>query len=62
MERFNRDIRNPTLQGLVVRDLRDARQAGVRGAPTLFVNGKSAKNWSLQGLQQMIEDELKRRG
>ena len=62
IERFNRDTSAPEVQKLIIRDLQDARQAGVRGAPTVFVNGKLAKNWSLQGLQQMIEDELKKRG
>jgi len=62
MQRFNRDIRDPAVQRLIFRDVRDARQAGVRAAPTVFINGKLLKNRSLPGFQQMIEDELKRPG
>ena len=62
MQRFNKDIRDPAVQRLIFRDVRDARQAGVRATPTLFINGKLLKNRSLPGFQQMIENELKKSG
>lgn len=45
----------------VARNISDGKNAGVRGTPTLFVNGvKSALG--MPGLQQTIEKELARRG
>jgi predicted DsbA family dithiol-disulfide isomerase len=60
MQRFNKDIRDPAVQRLIFRDVRDARQAGVRATPTVLINGKLLKNRSLPGFQQMIENELRK--
>ena len=60
MERFDRDRKAPAIQKLIMRDLKDARAAGVRSIPTIFINGKLLRNRSLTGFQQMIEAELKK--
>ncbi len=60
MERFNKDMKDPAIQKLIIRDVKDARQAGVRGIPTVFIGGKLLKTRSPQGFQQMIEAELKK--
>ena len=36
-----------------------AQRVGVRGTPTIFVNGKILQNRSLDGFKQMIDPVLK---
>ncbi len=60
MEKFNKDMRSPAIKSLIARDVSNGRQIGVRGAPTIFINGKALKNRSLQGIYQVIEAELKK--
>ena len=40
----------------------DAQLAGVRGTPTIFVNGRRLKERNIKDLQQMISQELGKRG
>ncbi|MBU2538370.1 MAG: DsbA family protein [Proteobacteria bacterium] len=61
LEKFNRDSKSPaTLQDLE-RDMANAQQAGVRGTPTIFVNGRRLKERNIRDLQQMITQELSKR-
>jgi protein-disulfide isomerase len=60
MEGFNRDMRDSSIQNLVARDIEDGQQIGIEGVPTIFVNGKLPKQGSLQGLEDLIEAELKK--
>ena len=48
------------LQQAITDDVRNGQQAGVRGTPTIFVNGKRMKSRSLQSFQQMIDAELQK--
>jgi protein-disulfide isomerase len=59
MAQFNRDIKDRAIQGLIVRDMREGQLAGVRGTPSVFINGKRLQNRSFEGFQQKIEKELK---
>ena len=61
LEPFNQDLKDPKLESLIERDINDAQQIDVRGIPTVFVNGKLLSNRTLQGLQQVIESELKKK-
>ncbi len=60
LERFNKDMNEPPIKQLIYRDVKDGREAGVRGIPTIFVNGKLLKNKSVLGFQQMIDAEIKK--
>jgi protein-disulfide isomerase len=51
-------MKDPFIEDLINRDIRNAREAGVRGTPTIFVNGVMVKNRSLDGFSEMIENEL----
>jgi protein-disulfide isomerase len=62
MEKFNRDMGDSAFEKLVARDMRDGGETGVRGVPTVFINGKPLKNRSMPGTQEMIAAELKRAG
>ena len=61
MERFTKDLKDPAIASLIDKDMNDGRQANVQGTPTIFLNGKSFNQRSLQGFQQAIEAELKKR-
>ena len=60
MEKFDKDMKDPELKALVERDFQEGAGAGVRGIPTIFVNGRQLKNRSFQGFQAEIEKELAR--
>lgn len=60
MEKFNKDMQSPAIKSLIARDMSNGRQIGIRGTPTIFINGKALKNRSLQGIYQVIEAELKK--
>jgi protein-disulfide isomerase len=60
MEKFDKDMKDPELKALVERDFQEGAGAGVRGIPTIFVNGRQLKNRSFEGFQAAIEKELAR--
>jgi protein-disulfide isomerase len=61
LAQFNQDLKDPDIGSLVERDMNNARQANVRGTPTIFVNGKVLTQRNLPGFQQVIEAELKKK-
>lgn len=61
MDRYNRDLADRQISELIGRDLREAQQAGVRGTPSMSINGLQVENRSPQGLQEMIDRELRKR-
>jgi len=58
MDQFKQDMQNPALAAIVQRDLKDGVEAGVRGTPSIFVNGRMLQQRSLPGFKQVIDDEL----
>jgi protein-disulfide isomerase len=60
MEKFDKEMKDPELKALVERDFQEGARAGVRGIPTIFVNGRMLRNRSFQGFQAAIEKELAR--
>jgi protein-disulfide isomerase len=58
MKQFKEDMKNPALAALVQRDLQDGVEAGVRGTPSIFVNGQMLKQRSFPGFKQAIDAEL----
>jgi protein-disulfide isomerase len=61
MGQFNKDLKDPSIESLVDRDLSNGRQANVQGTPTIFVNGKQINQRNLAGFQQAIDEELKKK-
>ncbi|RJR42026.1 MAG: hypothetical protein C4576_16805 [Desulfobacteraceae bacterium] len=59
-EKFLRDMRHPETMRRIGRDLEDAQKAGVKGVPSLFVNGRGVRDRSLNGIVAMIEEELRK--
>jgi protein-disulfide isomerase len=60
MEKFNKDMQSPAIKSLIARDMDNGRQIGIRGTPTIFINGKAFNNRSLPEIYQVIEVELKK--
>lgn len=61
LKRFNVDRIDPVIEGLIQRDLNEARTAGVRGTPTIFINGKLLRQRNARGFAFMIEAELRKK-
>lgn len=55
-------LNDPEIAGQIEQDIQDGLRAGVRGSPTIFINGRRLKNRSLQGFQTLIDKELRRLG
>jgi protein-disulfide isomerase len=60
MERFQTDMQDPALMNKLRQDMMQAVNAGVRGTPTLFVNGKRLQDRSMAGFQKAIQEELEK--
>ena len=58
--RFQRDRASPTLAQQVQADMDEARRVGVRGTPTVFVNGRLVKDRSVDGISALVEAELRK--
>ena len=62
MTQYDKDRKDPALQQLVTRDFNEGRASGVRGTPTVFVNGRLMQQRSAEALGAAVEQELKSRG
>jgi protein-disulfide isomerase len=62
MEAFEAARKNHDLNALINRDTKEGSQAGVRGTPTVFINGRRLNQRSLAGFSEVIERELERIG
>lgn len=60
LDKFRKDMDDPDIQALIQKDVQNGIAAGVTGTPTIFVNGKTVTNRSIQGFQDMINAELKK--
>lgn len=60
--RFSADMKDPVIEGLIQRDVNEGREAGIRGTPSVFVNGKTLKQRNAKGFATMIQAELKKKG
>ena len=62
MLRFEKDRKDPAIVRKVRADIRDGNKAGIRGVPTVFINGRRLRQRSLEGFSEMIEKELQKAG
>jgi protein-disulfide isomerase len=58
MERFSTDRVDPKLQQLVNADMQEGQRIGVRGTPTIFVNGRRLPQRSRAAFDNLIQSEL----
>jgi protein-disulfide isomerase len=59
MERFAQDMNSPAIQKILSRDLNEGRRIGIRGIPTILMNGKVLERRGLDDLKDAVEEELK---
>jgi protein-disulfide isomerase len=62
VDQFKTDMASAETQALVDTEMKQARTAGVRGTPTIFINGKKPQGRSLALYKQMIDEMLKEKG
>ena len=60
--RFEKDMESPMIQSKLQKDMLDAQNAGVTGTPTIFINGRTPRQRSVEGFQAIIDDELQKLG
>lgn len=58
MARFDKDLVDPELTRRIDADIREGKRIGVRGTPTLFINGRHVQQRSVAAMSLMIEAEL----
>ena len=59
VEKFEEQMKDPEVLKKVGQDARDGIKVGVRGVPTVFINGRLLTNRSMEGFQEAIDKELK---
>ena len=57
---FETLVKSDAVRRKVAEDLQEGQRLGVRGTPTVFVNGKLLKNKTLDGFSAAIDKELKK--
>jgi protein-disulfide isomerase len=59
IEKFNQDRKDSAFKKQLKDDRQLGRKSGVRGVPSLFVNGVLVKDRKLEGLARLVDAELK---
>ncbi len=57
---FQKKIKDPKIAAMIRQDVQEGVQAGVRGTPTIFINGRRLNDRSLKGFQAAIDKELQK--
>jgi len=58
MEKFEQDRKDKAFEKQIQADRQLARKVGVRGVPSLYINGIAVQNRSLEGMAAMVDKEL----
>lgn len=62
MAQFDASLKDPEISAMLNRDVDEGNRLGVRGTPTVFINGKRLGNRSMDGFNGAIRTELNKRG
>jgi protein-disulfide isomerase len=62
MKKFEKDMNDPATSLRVDKDVQLGRSVGVRGTPTIFINGSIAKARTLEDFKAIVAKELKKTG
>jgi len=57
---FKKDRKDPLILATVREDYQEGINSGVKGTPTIFVNGRRVRSRNVQGFQDIIEKELEK--
>lgn len=58
IEKLKEDMKNPKIDEIIAQDRKDAESLGVRGTPTLYVNGVLLEKLSDKALFDLVEKEI----
>jgi protein-disulfide isomerase len=59
VDQFNTDFASKETQAFIDKEMAEARAVGVRGTPTIFINGKKPQGRSFQLYKGIIDEQLK---
>lgn len=59
-DKFAKTMASDDTKAIIDKDLADGSQAGVRGTPSVYVNGKRLRNKSFIGMRGAVDEALKR--
>ncbi len=60
MAAFEKDIKDPELKKMITEDMNQGQKLGVRGVPSIYINGKPVKGRSIDVFVATINKELKK--
>jgi len=58
--KFNEDQKSPVEAARIRQDYEEGIQLGIRGIPTVFINGKKIRDRSMKNLEAEIDKELEK--
>lgn len=58
LEQFDTDIKDPAIRQMIQQDYQEGVQNGVKGIPSVYINGKKMRTRSLDDFQIAIDKEL----
>ncbi len=61
-EEFRKEMADPEVLKHIQENIAEGKQNGVTGIPTVFINGRQLKKRSVEGIQEMIAQELGKSG
>jgi len=62
MAKLKKDMADPAIERQISKDIADGAAAGVRGTPTVFINGKLLKKRGVEGMEELIRAALRKKG
>ncbi len=60
LDQFAEDMKDYMVVAMINQDIRYGARAGIKGTPTVFINGKVSKARKMEELQAAVERELER--
>ena len=60
MTAFDKDIKDPELKKIITEDMKQGQKLGVRGVPSIYINGKPLKGRSIDVFTKTVDKELKK--
>ena len=57
---FQKKMASPAIQSRIQKDMQDGKQAGISGVPAVFINGILLKSRTLENIQEIIDQELRK--
>jgi len=59
---FKEQLKNPAINSRIRQDYEEGIRIGVRGTPTIFINGKKLRDRSMKNMEAIIEKGLQEQG